>query len=935
LNNEIVYIGEHLIPGYLGQFCVVLSFVAALFAVWSYRKATKTGLTSWNNLGRAGYIIHGLSTLTLIATLFYIMVNHYYEYAYVQQHVSEDLPMRYIFSAFWEGQEGSFLLWMFWHIILGFILMRKAGEWENSVMIFLALIQVILASMLLGIHINIGDFSYKLGSNPAMLLRDVFAAPIFQQADYVASISGTGLNALLQNYWMTIHPPTLFLGFASTTIPFAFAAAGLYTGKNQEWLRPAMKWSLFSAGMLGLGILMGSAWAYEALTFGGYWAWDPVENMSLVPWIFLIAGVHTNLIALATGRAIRSTFIYYALCFVGILYSTYLTRSGILGDTSAHAFTEMGLEPQLIFMVLFFSLLSVLLYVSKTKTIPVFKKEESIYSREFWMFVGALVLLFSGAIIAASTSLPVMNAIIALRDPEFVGTVISDPIPHYNKFQVWIAILVTVLSAKSVFLRYKSGAWSGKKKLDFAMKQGLYALLAGGLTFLLSFWIDYYHWKYLLLAFAACYTIVSNGAYMISIIKHSPRLASAACSHMGFAIMIIGILTSGLNQDVLTTNPFVMKGIIKDKDMASAVTLIKNEPLYVNNHWITYESDTVEHKTRTFKIKIEREDSLLGNVDPYYVYPNVLFSNDFTKVAATNPDAKHFLSKDIFTSVASLPKSQMDVKFAKEEEDSLKYVKYELDVGDTLFTREHYGVIEAVTMDPTNEDYLQHDNDLGIGAQIRFRSLDGTFDEVVEPAVGVRENLLYQYHAQINELRVKLKLNEQTFDNYFSTEDGLTYTNFEVTRGESFQYNGLGYTLKGFEQTVTNKNYQEQANDLTIQAIIVDEQGHTLKPVYVIRNAKPFNLKAYVPETGVHARMININPTEELFSFSFATDDRSDKTVVIEIAEDVTRSDVIVLEALIFPGINLFWLGSLMMLAGFFFSLWSRRKQKHLERDHV
>jgi cytochrome c-type biogenesis protein CcmF len=126
-------------------------------------------------------------------------------------------------------------------------------------------------------------------------------APIFSNADYLNLIKGTGLNPLLQNYWMTIHPPTLFLGFASTSIPFAFAMAGFMHKDHKGWLKPVLPWALFSGMILGTGILMGGAWAYEALSFGGYWAWDPVENMSLVPWLILIAGIHTNLIARNTG----------------------------------------------------------------------------------------------------------------------------------------------------------------------------------------------------------------------------------------------------------------------------------------------------------------------------------------------------------------------------------------------------------------------------------------------------------------------------------------------------------------------------------------------------------------------------------------------------------------------------------------------------------
>ena len=926
---EIEYIGEHLLPGYLGQFCVVLSFVAALFSAWAYRCATKQSESSrsWARLGRVSYVVHGLSTFIIIGVLFYIMLSQYYEYTYVQAHVNEELPMRYIFSAFWEGQEGSFLLWMFWHIILGFILIKKAGDWEASVMIFVALIQAVLASMLLGIHIEIGEFSYKLGSNPTLLLRDMMDIPLFQSADYVSAIKGTGLNALLQNYWMTIHPPTLFLGFASTTIPFAFAAAGLYTGRVTEWIVPAKKWALFSAGILGVGILMGSAWAYEALSFGGYWAWDPVENMSLVPWIILVAGVHTNLIANATGRAIRSTFIYYSLCFVGVLYSTYLTRSGILGDTSVHAFTEMGLEVQLIFMVAFFLFLSIGLYISKSRLIPKFAKEESIYSREFWMFVGALVLLFSGTIIAGSTSLPVLNAIINLKDPDFIGTVITDEIAHFNKFQIWIAVLVTTLSAIGIFLRYKIQEFSKQQKVRFVATQLIHLAVAALLTFVLSLWIDYYHWKYIVMAFTAWMAVVSNAHYLIKVAKNSPKLVAAAVSHIGFAVMIIGVLTSSLNQDYLTSDPFVTRGLMGKDDPGTTIPLIKEEPLFVNNHWFTYESDTIIDKTRTFKIKIEKEDPVRGNIDPYYVYPNVLFTNDLSKIAANNPGTKHFLSKDIFTTIAALPVSQQDVKLAKEEEDSLVYKQYLLNIGDTIFTKEHYGILESVNFSPTNKDYLQQENDLGLSAKLRFRSLDGKYDEVAEPAIGVRENLLYQYHDQLNDLKLKLKLHEQSFDNYFKTEDQLTYDSFVMKKEDKVSYGGEEFILIGFDNVITNKHYKEKENDIKVQAVLRSAKGIHLKPTYVIREGRPFNLKDYTPEAGIHARLVHINPKDEEFTFAFAQDDRTSSEIVLDLAEDVPRSDFIALEAIIFPGINLFWAGSIMMLMGFFISLLSKTRR--------
>jgi len=317
--NEIQYVGEHLWPGLLGQGLNILSFVAALLGAWAFYQGFKNRNNdqgaSWESIGAKSFIIHGLSTLSMIGIIFYIMINQFYEYQYVQAHVSDDLPMRYIFSAFWEGQEGSFLLWMFWHIVLGFILLKKAGKWRAPVMLSLCLIQLFIGSMILGVYLPFGD-DIRIGVSPMMLLRDMMAAPIFAQANYVELIKGTGLNPLLQNYWMTIHPPTLFLGFASTSVPFCFAMAGLMTGDHKGWLKPVFPWALFSGAILGTGILMGGAWAYEALSFGGYWAWDPVENMSLVPWLILLAALHCNAVATSTGYSTRSTYLFYILTFV-------------------------------------------------------------------------------------------------------------------------------------------------------------------------------------------------------------------------------------------------------------------------------------------------------------------------------------------------------------------------------------------------------------------------------------------------------------------------------------------------------------------------------------------------------------------------------------------------------------------------------------------
>ncbi len=926
------YIGETLWPGQLGHILIILAFVSILFSVFSYFRGSKDSADpNWNRLGRIGFYLHSLSVIALIGLLFYMMASGMYEYRYVWEHVSDDLPMQYILSAFWEGQEGSFLLWLFWHIVFGLFLIAKTGKLEAPVMFFLGLVQMIIASMLLGIYFPLGDIVYKMGSNPTLLLRETMDAPIFQQADYLSMIEGRGLNPLLQNYWNIIHPPTLFFGFASVTVPFAFAGAGLLTRDYRSWLAPALKYGLFSAGILGTGILMGGAWAYEALSFGGYWAWDPVENMSLVPWLILIAGIHTNMIAKNTGRAIRSTQLYYMLSLVLVLYSTYLTRSGILGDSSAHAFTEMGLEPQLIFFVLFFFILSMAMILWRFKSVPSPEKEESILSREFWMFIGALVLLFSGLIITSSTSLPVINNLARIFNENYLGKTIQDPIPHYNKFQIWIALLICVMTAKTLHLRYKDGAWSQNKMLKYTLLNlGIFAG-AGILTFLTSLWIDFFHWKYTVLTLAGWFAVIGNAWYLIETAKLNPKMAGSVMSHGGFGIMIIGIIASGLNERTITTNPFAMRDIVGDEDLASVVKLIRDEPFYVNNYWLTYESDSLTDRERYFKIKFVETNDADEVVDSFYVHPHVLYSNDLKKVAASNPGTKHFISRDVFTHIASLPRAQMDVDMAIAEEDSLEYVVYDVQLNDTIYFNHGFGTVDDLTFSPQNTDYVADDNDFGLGVRMSIYDSTGIIVQKIEPALSVKDNLLFHYPDICNAMGIKARLHESVVDNLVNNDSQLEYTDIRLKNGETVIFQDLEITLTGFDNTPNRAGYTPVEGDIAVAAklLVYDPSGgDTLKafPVYIIRDNKPFSVKEYLTQPGLHIRFTEIDPINETFLFQMARDNRTGSNLKVFIAENVPRSDIIVLEAKVFPGINLFWLGSVLMMIGFFVALWNRSK---------
>jgi cytochrome c-type biogenesis protein CcmF len=927
------YQNEHLLPGQLGHLCAVLSFVAALLSTGAFVMAVQKRNTSeeygWRNLGRFGWLLHGLTTFGVIGTLFYILVNKHYEYQYAFANVSDDLPFQYVFSAFWKEQQGSFLLWSFWHIALGLILMVRGGRWEAPVLAVMAFAEVFIASMLLGLYFGEGRF----GASPFDLLRHTTDAPIFAQADYLTKVKGQGLNPLLQNYWMTIHPPTLFLGFASTIVPFAFAIAGLWTREHKAWLRPALQWSLFSGAILGLGILMGGAWAYEALSFAGYWAWDPVENTSLVPWIVMVAGIHTNLVARNTGYSIRSTYGFYLLSFILILYSTYLTRSGILGDTSAHAFTEMGLGLQLVLFIGTFSLLGLGLYISRVKGIPDVKAEEKANSREFWMFMGALVLFFSAILITGATSLPVWNKIVQAFDPGYDGAALKDPAEHHNRYQLWIAVFMSLLSGVAQWLRYNERNWAVWQR-KVLIHLGVAVLGALALTFLNKLWIDISAWQVYTMLFAGMFTLVSNADYLISFAKGNLKMAASAVSHMGFGILLLGILSTGLGKTWISSNSFAMEGLIEGMEgdeLNKNVLLMKDSPLPVRKMVeLTYLSDTIERQTRTFTVRFRRLDEQgEPSGETFILRPNVMYDRQFEKIVASNPSTQHYWNYDIFTHVSSLPKAEMDPEFAKNQDDSLRYERYDARIGDTIFTKKHYIEVLGLSKQPKHPDYHAEKSDLAFGLTLRAHSLENPNAYTVEPMICIRPGQGgFSLPSTIGPLQMKIRLSEAAIDRIFQAEANLKFQQFPLKEGQAFSYKGYSMVLRSIDQTVNHPNYTRQEGDIAVTARIdvaaPDGQKFSASPVYLIRDSRSYSLKDEINALGLHVQFENIDPKAGLMTIGIAETPEAMRSIPVEIAENVARSDYIVLEAIIFPGINLVWTGCLLMLLGLALGLWRR-----------
>ena len=754
------YTGEHLFPGQAGHFLAILSLVASLVAAISFFKSFRVidlvEKKRWLTIARVAFGLQTIAVLGMFVTLYYIISSHLFEYKYAWQHSSRNLQVEYLLSCFWEGQEGSFMLWSFWQAVLGWILIWRARKWEGPVMTVMSFSQFALATMLLGIYF----FGTKVGSSPFVLLRNEMDAPIFSRPDYLQFVKdGNGLNALLQNYWMVIHPPVLFLGFASTIVPFAYVLSGFMTRDHKGWATPALPWGLFSVAILGTGIMMGAAWAYESLTFGGYWAWDPVENASLVPWLVLVGGMHTNLIFKNSGYSLKSTYLFYVLAFILVLYSTFLTRSGVLGDTSVHAFTDLGMNVQLfLFLNVFiwltpfiqvkgnknrllvagafittnalalsipaFSFISAICGIiltgwllSADKAIPAIQKEENLYSREFWMYIASLVFFLSAIVISAKTSLPVFNKIFntKIAPPENVEF-------SHNQIQIWIAIIVGLLTAVTQYLRYKD-----TPKNIFYKKLLVPTAIALICSLLISFigGIDYdkegigFKISLHLGVFAAVYAIVANASYIWLGLNGKLKLSGASVAHIGFGMVLLGILISASNKQVLSINTTGISPLKADdkENSFENTTLIKGVATDMGKYMVTYVKDTVNPKDRKRYYEIDFKGKK-GNED-FKLYPDVIENNKGSEGLTPNPDSKHYVNRDIFTYVTFLSDPE------KKKTDTTSFTNKTVKIGDTSFYSNGMWVVNQLELNPKDSRFNSNRNDTLLAADITVISKDG------------------------------------------------------------------------------------------------------------------------------------------------------------------------------------------------------------------
>jgi cytochrome c-type biogenesis protein CcmF len=633
----------------IGSIILTIALACSIFSAIMYYLNFK-GYKNTLNYGRIGY--HSMVLLVLTAAFFleYLILTHNYGFKYVYDYSSNDLAKGILAATFWAGQEGSFMLWLLLSSIVGLVLQNyssKRGDLEPRVMAVFSLAITFLLIMVSPLFKN--PFAF-IWSEPIFLsLKDINPSfmnlPFLQNfrftdgqsgqtfikmnSDLFASLSsagislkefiinGKGLNPQLLNFWMQIHPPILFTGFSMATVPFAFAVAALMKNDYKEWVKQSFPWVLAGAGILGLGIMMGGYWAYEMLGWGGYWAWDPVENSSLIPWLVGVASIHTLLVQRKSqakggiGKFAKTNLILCLLTYILVLYSTFLTRSGVLGDASVHSFVDPGMLVYL-FLIIFigtFVILGFGMVIYRWKNLSEkIASDEEVLSRDLALFTAAIVLSASALIVLVGTSAPIFGKAV---DAFF-----------YSEMHIPIAIIIGLLNGLSLLLKWNMTRGKDLLKssiipLSISLLVTLMIVILGGVKDVMM----------ILLALSAAFTLAVNIDIAFRIIRGSFNMIGAYIAHIGIALFILGVIGSA--------------GYSKQVD----VNLEKNVPVTALGYEMVFTGYSPVENTNKYQFNISMKKG-----DKSFKVAPIMYISDFNNGLMREPAILSMFTKDIYVS---------------------------------------------------------------------------------------------------------------------------------------------------------------------------------------------------------------------------------------------------------------------------------------------
>lgn len=442
-------------------------------------------------------LLSAVAAVAASAYLMWLIFNNRFDITYVASYSSRELPDVYKFSAFWAGQQGSFLLWLLIHAVVGCILIRT-----------------VISSASMGIY---------------MLLQSLISILVLGKSPFavqdVVLENGVGLNPLLQDPWMAVHPPIIFIGYAMLAIPLAYSAGTLLKAPaSKDWLEPARKWTLVAWAFLGAGIFIGGYWAYKVLGWGGYWGWDPVENSSLVPWLITAVFIHVLKVGRLREGVLPMTHLAAIFAFSTVLYGTFLTRSGLLGDFSVHSFTGTSIGLTIAVVNAFVLIGGLLLLTFQVKKIPETSMYDGYSSREFLMLLGMLLTVFIASIVFLGMSMPLFTQL--LERPASVDS------SFYVRTTMPLAISL-MLAMTAACLRF----YGVDKKIHGGWVP--YAALLAGIVIPLAIGI-----REILPVLLSGVSLMGAAASLISWKKHSLSMGGLI-AHIGVGISFMAMVLAG------------------------------------------------------------------------------------------------------------------------------------------------------------------------------------------------------------------------------------------------------------------------------------------------------------------------------------------------------------------------------------------------------
>lgn len=596
---------------------IVLFLLTAAFSLLGKRLRIATKLAS------GGFVLGALSLFGAFGCLATLFARNQFQYDYVLSHGDVHTSLQYKIAGVWSGQQGSFLLWACTSAIFGLLTLWGTGKYRGP---YTAVYAGFLATLC-------GILAYE---TPFKLLPE-----LIRDGKVMVPPDGRGLAPSLMNYWVVIHPPTIFLGFGSLTVLFAYAIAAMINGDVKEWVSRVRPWSLVSTAILGLGICMGGFWAYETLGWGGFWMWDPVENASFVPWLFLVAFVHGMIVQTARRRWHGANLALGALPFLAFAYGTFLTRSGFLENVSVHSFAQMEASALKIlewFMgVVFAGFLGLFLFrgIRLGKEANVESAPDAPVNRESLYGTGALFLSLLAIVLALGMSWPLVMALSGKES----AAVVEEGL--YHKVVVWFFVPIMLALAVAPFVTWRGfGAREIVRRVSNVFSIAV-AVTGGSLLALrVPDWgvrglgdahvsmpfgtrMATLPWMAFLILVCA-FAFIANLWRLIETMKRAPGSLGGFVAHLGLATLFAGLIVSrGFEQK----ERMFVRGDQQPEKSKLGYTLtfqgMDGDSLYNRENKVRFAVEGPDGKTFTATPGLYYQRAMDGGEDKPMVWPHI------------------------------------------------------------------------------------------------------------------------------------------------------------------------------------------------------------------------------------------------------------------------------------------------------------------------